>query len=110
MQRMRGLLHWKAEVDLIGARSEIAELAKYSTVIGARAEIVVDRMTIQTIDDPGFLETSIRDLVVLSALVNDQSPRDVLDGLARAIGAMHMPMDKKPSDVRGLGEGHVEGQ
>lgn len=49
-------------------------------------------------------------LVYVQTLASDRSPDQVLEQVGKQLERLHVVMDSKPSDVRGIGEGHVEGQ
>lgn len=100
-------------VDPVPSQADIAELAKLGAQIATSTEIRNDSTNGASVElniDPREAIAVIADLVAVVAVAYDKSPNDVLsDAQRRLTDVRHVPVDQKPSDTRGIGEGHVDG-
>lgn len=107
-----------AQIRIVGSMTpdELGELAKVARRLGFGLEVPVDNEDyLAFLRHPGAdftLPTLAAYLVALSAQTEDESIESVLKQLSIIIDKrLHFgPQDKKPSDNRPHGSGHVEGQ
>lgn len=111
MTRNRAVI--AAQVDLIGEKVMIGELAKLGHFLGyevriASADDGTASMTFTSTEPGQWLETTIAALVALEAQSRDILADEVLAAARSQLEQWHFPLTKKPSDARGIGEGHVD--
>ena len=109
-------------VEGITERDEIGELAKLATALGLRVEIVPPNEAVEEGRDNSvaFLEHRSPDrwltdlaagVVAVEAVTRDVAVDTVLEQVRKKFETWHFgPLDRKPSDNRPFGAGHVEGQ
>ena len=96
----------------IDTTTELAELAKLSGAIGANltTEHYVDDhnqgkiRAVLTRPTPHFAVTDAASLVYVQAMTRDKSPDEVLDEVRTTLEAMHVALNRAPSDGPGIAE------
>lgn len=112
---MRARARSRVEVDLIGTAEELGELAKLGQKLGrdtlitqSNEERVPGPNVVLTNRDDLFLSEEIAMLVAVECVTQDVSLAHVLADVERQLKDILFPVDKKPSDARAIGSGHVD--
>lgn len=108
-------------VEGISERDEVGELAKLATFLGYRLELIPPTEAAEAGSDStvAFLGHKLTDrwltdlaasVVAVESVTRDLAVDTVLEQVRKKIEGWHFgPMDRKPSDNRPFGAGHVEG-
>ena len=98
----------RIELTTVSITQDVGELSKlgvrlgYSVGIDPNQDMVLQRVEL------AWLINEIAAMVAVEATAKDMAAEDVLEQVRRRLVEIHFPAGK-PSDARGIGEGHIEG-
>ncbi len=111
---MRSRARSTVTVDHVNLAEDTAELAKLGPKMGRNVSIVADEespgalvILLQSREDKYLIE-EISSLVAIHSVAADESVDSLLAQVRAQIVSWHHPVDKKPSDARPIGSGHVD--